>query len=212
MRRRGRLFIMINNELQELIIMKNLKFLKTVIAAMCIAIGIILPMAFHSIPKAGQVFLPMHIPVLLCGLLCGPLYGLVCGILAPLLSSLLTGMPPAAFLPSMLCELAVYGLVAGILYKVIKTKSRQADLFLSLIGAMLCGRVVAGILNALIFNAGKYSLQIWVTGSFVTSLPGIIIQIVVIPLIIIALQKANLIERSGLNNRTAKKEKVKIRE
>lgn len=192
--------------------MKNLKFLKTVIAAMCIAIGIILPMAFHSIPKAGQVFLPMHIPVLLCGLLCGPLYGLVCGILAPLLSSLLTGMPPAAFLPSMLCELAVYGLVAGILYKVIKTKSRQADLFLSLIGAMLCGRVVAGILNALIFNAGKYSLQIWVTGSFVTSLPGIIIQIVVIPLIIIALQKANLIERSGLNNRTAKKEKVKIRE
>ena len=82
-----------------------------VTAAMCVALGIILPMAFHTIQNAGSIFLPMHIPVLICGLACGWQYGLLCGVLTPLLSSLLTGMPPAAILPAMLCELAVYGLL-----------------------------------------------------------------------------------------------------
>ncbi|MEG1275596.1 MAG: ECF transporter S component, partial [Ruthenibacterium sp.] len=87
---------------------------KLVLAALCVALGMILPMAFHAVPNAGGIFLPMHIPVLLCGLVCGWQYGLACGVLAPLLSSLITGMPPAAFLPGMLCELAVYGLVSGL--------------------------------------------------------------------------------------------------
>ena len=93
--------------------MSNVK--KLVIAALCVAIGVALPQAFHAIPQAGQIFLPMHLPVLLCGLLCGPLYGLLCGAVTPALSSLITGMPGAAVLPSMICELAVYGLVAGVL-------------------------------------------------------------------------------------------------
>ena len=166
---------------------------KLVFAGLCVAIGVALPIAFHSIPNAGSIFLPMHIPVLLCGLICGPLYGLACGILAPLLSSLLTGMPPAAFLPSMLCELAVYGLVSGLLVRFVKTKSRVANIYISLLGAMLAGRLVAGALNALIFRAGEYSMQLWVAGSFVTALPGIAVQIVVIPLIVLALQKARLV-------------------
>lgn len=78
-----------------------------VMTGLCIAIGIVLPMAFHSVPNAGSVILPMHIPVLLCGLICGPIYGLASGILTPALSSLLTQMPPMAYLPSMLCELAI---------------------------------------------------------------------------------------------------------
>lgn len=94
--------------------MKQTKNLVT--SGMCVALAIVLPMAFHMIPDAGKVFLPMHIPVLLCGLLCGPVYGLGCGILAPLLSHLFTGMPPTAMLPSMLCELAAYGMLSGILH------------------------------------------------------------------------------------------------
>ncbi|HBN82057.1 MAG TPA: ECF transporter S component, partial [Ruminococcaceae bacterium] len=86
--------------------MKTNQTKKLTAAGMCIALGIVLPIAFHAIPNAGSILLPMHIPVLLCGLLCGWPYGLACGVLSPLLSSLLTGMPPAAYLPSMVCELA----------------------------------------------------------------------------------------------------------
>ena len=80
--------------------MKNTK--KMVITALCMAIGIILPITLHAIPNAGSILLPMHIPVLLCGLICGPVYGVICGVMTPFLSSLLTGMPPAAYLPSMI--------------------------------------------------------------------------------------------------------------
>ena len=171
--------------------MSNVK--KLVIAALCVAIGVALPQAFHAIPQAGQIFLPMHLPVLLCGLLCGPLYGLLCGAVTPALSSLITGMPGAAVLPSMICELAVYGLVAGVLVGLVRTKSQPANVYISLITAMLCGRVIYGVVNALVFQAGEYSVQIWLTASFVTALPGIVIQIVVIPVVILSLQKLHLV-------------------
>lgn len=163
-----------------------------VIAALCIALGVVLPVAVHGIPNAGSVLLPMHLPVLLCGLLCGPAYGLACGILTPLLSSLITSMPPAAMLPSMLCELAVYGLAAGLLIVLVRSPSQTANVYISLVGAMLLGRVIYGTVNALIFRAGEYSLQMWLTASFVTALPGIVIQLVLLPLIVLALRKAKL--------------------
>lgn len=170
--------------------MKNTKHL--IITALCMALGVVLPMAFHVIPNAGSVMLPMHIPVLLCGLVCGPILGLICGIFTPVLSSLITGMPGPAYLPSMICELAVYGLIAGILVRLIKTKKPFADLYLSLIGAMVCGRIVYGLMNAVIFRAGAYSIQMWVTASFVTALPGIALQLLILPAVVYALQKAKL--------------------
>lgn len=173
--------------------MSNIK--KTIYAALCVALGVILPIAFHSIPNAGSIILPMHIPVLICGLICGWPFGLACGILAPLLSSLITGMPPIAYVPSMLCELAVYGLITGLLFKFIHTKKTIADTYISLVGAMIAGRIVYGILNALIFSVGKYSMSIWLTSAFVTSIPGIIIQLIIIPVLIVALEKAKLTER-----------------
>lgn len=163
-----------------------------VIAALCVALGVVLPVAVHGIPNAGSVLLPMHIPVLLCGLLCGPAYGLACGVVTPLLSSLITSMPPAAMLPSMICELAVYGLAAGLLILLVRTKSQIANVYISLVGAMLIGRVVYGVVNALIFRAGEYSMAMWLTASFVTALPGIIIQLVLLPLVVLALRKAKL--------------------
>ncbi|MPN25768.1 hypothetical protein SDC9_173183 [bioreactor metagenome] len=152
-----------------------------------------LPVAFHSVANAGSIFLPMHIPVLLCGLICGWPYGLACGVLAPLLSSLITGMPPMAFLPSMLCELAVYGFVSGLLMRYFKTGKLLADLYISLVGAMLLGRLVLGLLNAVLFRAGEYSVALWTTSAFVTALPGIVIQLAVIPVLVFALKKSKLI-------------------
>ncbi len=171
--------------------MSNVK--KSIITAVCIALCVVLPMAFHSIQNAGSIFCPMHIPVLLCGLICGWPFGLLCGLAGPLLSSVFTGMPPMAYLPPMMVELAVYGCVTGILMHLLHTKNTYLDLYISLIGALLTGRVIAGIARALIFAAGAYSLPVWVTGYFVTCLPGLIIQIALIPSIIFALMKANII-------------------
>ena len=166
---------------------------RLILAGLCVALGIVLPVAFHSVANAGSIFLPMHIPVLLCGLICGWPFGLACGVLAPLLSSLITGMPPMAYLPSMLCELAVYGFVSGLLMRYVKTGKLLADLYLSLVSAMLLGRLVLGLLNALLFRAGEYSVALWTTSAFVTALPGIVIQLAVIPALVFALKQSKLI-------------------
>ena len=166
---------------------------KMVISALFIAIGVVLPLAFHSVPNAGRVLLPMHIPILLCGIVCGFPYGLFVGIITPILSSLLLGMPPAAILPSMICELAAYGAASSLLMRYVRGKNIYARIYISLIGAMLLGRIIFGALNSIIFDAGSYSMQIWLAAAFVTALPGIVIQILVIPTIVIVLQKAKLI-------------------
>jgi len=167
---------------------------RIVFSALFIALGIVLPLAFHSIPNAGRIFLPMHIPVLLCGIVCGFPYGLLCGVITPLLSSLLTGMPPAAMLPSMLCELAAYGAVSSLIIQNVRFKNVYVNIYVSLLCAMLAGRVFYGVMNAFVFSAGGYSMQIWLGAAFITALPGILIQIVIIPIIVAALRKVRLTE------------------
>lgn len=175
--------------------MQNKNSLKNLIlTALFIAVGIVLPMAFHLFGGAGQVFLPMHIPVLLCGFVCGWKYGLICGIITPFLSSIMTGMPP--LFPTgtaMIFELATYGLLCGLLYKKL-----HLNVYVSLIVAMLGGRVISGIANAIFLGvAGKqYGFAMFLTSAFVKSVPGIIIQLVFIPLIIIALQKTGQLEKA----------------
>ena len=165
---------------------------KMVFTAMLIALGVVLPTAFHSVPEAGKVFLPMHLPVLLSGILCGFPYGLVCGIITPLLSSLVNGRPQGAMLLSMLCELAVYGGVAALLTHLIRTKNVYVRIYAALVGAMLAGRIVYGILNGLLFRIGDYSMQGWLTSAFVTALPGIAIQLVLIPVLLFAFDRAGI--------------------
>lgn len=165
---------------------------KIILTALMIALCVVLPIAFHSIPNGGSIFLPMHIPVLLCGLVCGWGYGGLCGLVGPLLSSLLTGMPPAAILPGMMVECCVYGLVTGLMMRYVRTGKTTLDLYLSLVAAMLLGRVLSGIAKALIFTPGM-SLAAWAAASFVTAIPGIIIQLVLIPLVVLALTKAKLL-------------------
>ncbi len=171
--------------------MSNVK--KSIITAVCIALCYVIPLMFHGIQNAGNIFCPMHIPVFICGLICGWQYGLLCGIAGPALSSALSGMPPVAILPSMMVELAVYGTVAGLMMKLVRTKSTYADLYISLIVAIVCGRVLAGLAKALIFARGSYSMSAWIAGSVVTSWPGTVIQLVFIPTIVFALMKSHLI-------------------
>ena len=165
---------------------------KLVFTAVCAALCVVLPMAFHAVPNGGTVLLPMHIPVLLCGLICGWPYGGVCGLVGPLLSSLLTGMPPAAVLPSMMVECGVYGLVSGLLMQLVHTRRPVLDLYISLVSAMVLGRVVSGVAKALIFNPGVSPFA-WVTTSLVTGIPGIITQLLLMPLVIYALTRARVI-------------------
>lgn len=167
---------------------------RLVLTAVCAALCVVVPMAFHAIPNAGGIFLPMHIPVLLCGMLCGCPLGLVCGLIGPLLSSILTGMPLPAVLPGMMVECAVYGCASGLLMQHVRTGKLYADLYLSLVPAMVLGRVISGIVKALILTPGL-SLTTWATASFVTSLPGIAIQLVLVPALILGLERAKLIPK-----------------
>ena len=167
---------------------------KLVLTALLIALGVTLPQAFHAIPNAGSIFLPMHIPVLLSGFAVGPVFGLVCGIATPLLSHLIFHMPPAPVLPGMLVELAVYGLVSGLLNKTLKIKNDIVKTYAVLVGAMLCGRFAYGLLNGFVFMAGKYSFDNWLVAAFVTALPGIAIQLVLIPVLVTALRRGGLLK------------------
>lgn len=164
---------------------KNLVF-----AAVCTAIGVVLPSLFHIFGWSGIMLLPMHIPVLLCGFICGWEYGGLCGIIVPLLCSLLTGMPP--LFPTgtaMMVELCAYGVLSGLLYK-------KFNVYVSLLGAMVGGRVINGLVSTVLYGiAGKpYAFATFISGAFVTVLPGIIIQIVLIPALVLTLTKAGLID------------------
>lgn len=160
-----------------------------------LALGLLVPYLFHLVGMAGQIFLPMHLPVLLCGMILGGRYGLIVGFITPLLSSVLTGMPPIYPIGlAMAFELSAYGFIGGYLYQ-----SRRWNVIPSLVSAMLLGRVVSGIANYLLMTFGgkQFILKMFLTASFITSIWGIIIQLILIPVIIKALERS--IGRIGVN-------------
>ncbi|MHB8107101.1 MAG: ECF transporter S component [Candidatus Cryosericum sp.] len=149
-----------------------------------LALGLLLPLVFHSLFGAagGQMFLPLHYAVLLGGLLMGPVAGAFLGIVTPLLSTLLTGMPPVAILPPMVIELVIYGLVAGLAHR----HWKLAPLW-SLLLAMAGGRIALGLAVALLGPSigltAEPATYVWT--SIVSGLPGIAVQVVVIPLLLV---------------------------
>ena len=164
---------------------------KLIYTAICISLGLLLPMV-GKIPGAnlGAILLPMHIPVLLAGFLCGVPYATFCGMILPILNYVLTGRPP--IFPtgiSMMLELGSYGCITAVLYPV--TKGR---VYISLIGAMLGGRIVMGIANTILWGmqGDTYGFSVFLTSAFVKALPGIAIQLIIIPIILYALKKAKL--------------------
>ena len=152
---------------------------KLTLAGLFLAIGILLPFVTShgiGIPAAGQMFLPMHIPVLLCSFLCGPVYGGICGLILPVLNSILTGMP--ALFPNaviMTFELLTYGIIAGLM------KKYTNKTYLSLICAMISGRLIYGIVAGIILFASPAAKYASVITATVKGLPGIAIQLILIP-------------------------------
>ena len=155
-----------------------------------IALGVALPLAFHGVPNAGRIFLPMHIPALLAGMLFGPLSGMLTGALTPLLSSVLTGMPPLAPVPiavQMSVELAIFGVMAGVLYRVLRQ-----NLVLSLIVAVFGGRFAYSLVTLALFPlVGLRSAPLGVVfGAALTmAIPGLLLQLVAIPAVVLAYEK-----------------------
>jgi thiamine transporter ThiT len=173
--------------------MRNTKLRNILFTALCIAIGLILSQVVKMIPipYPGAVLLPMHIPVLICGFLCGWAYGAISGLMLPLIAFVLTGMPP--IFPtglSMTLELATYGAFTALLYRFTKGK-----VVISLIGAMICGRAVMAAANTILFSFtdNVYGWSLFISSAFLTALPGIIIQFILIPLIVLSLKRAKLI-------------------
>ena len=161
---------------------------------MFLALCMVLPLLTGQIPEIGKALSPMHIPVLICGFVCGWPYGLAVGFIAPLLRFLIFGMPP--IFPTgiaMAFELAAYGAMSGILYKVFPKKIQY--IYVTLIASMLGGRVIWGIVRFIIagLSVTKFPFEAFLTGAFVSAVPGIICHIALIPLIIIAMKKAKLI-------------------
>ena len=177
--------------------MKTMSSVKKIcLCSICIALCYVLPIACHSL-GLRKVLSPLHIPALLCGLICGGFYGMFCGIAGPILSSLLSGMPTTTGLITMVPEIMVYGLVAGLMMKWIRTGKLSADLYLSLGCAMLLGRIVGGIAKALFVSllaSGEvFNLAVWATGYFVVTFPGILVHLILVPVLVVALMKAKLI-------------------
>lgn len=161
--------------------------LKLCTGALLLAAGILLPQVFHMIggQAMGGILLPMHLPVFIAGLLLGPFYGCAIGIITPIISFFVTGMPPAGKLPFMLVELLTYGLAAGLLRK------KNVNIYVSLILAQIAGRVA----NALALVFATYVLQlnvpavITVGTAVVTGIPGLILQLVLVPAVVILIER-----------------------
>ena len=172
--------------------MKNTR--KIVLAGLFLALGIVLPFVTGQIPKLGASLLPMHIPVLICGFMLGGIWGTAVGFVTPLLRSILFGMPP--MFPTALCmafELAVYGLVTGVLYK--KMPKKAVYIITALLTAMIAGRIVWGIASFACygFDSAAFGWQMFAAGAFINAVPGIALQIVLVPVIVYSLAKAGLI-------------------
>ena len=172
--------------------MNNLK--KLVLSAFFLALGLVMPFLTGQIPQIGSMLLPMHIPVLICGFVCGWKYGLAVGFIVPILRSFTFGMPPLMTAIGMAFELATYGAITGFLYK--KLPKSKITIYASLLMAMVAGRVVWGVVSIVIYGvAGNpFSWQMFVGGALLNAIPGIILQVVLIPILVMSLEKAGVMK------------------
>ena len=161
--------------------------LDLLLAAVCVGLGLGLPWLFRWVPDGRQVLLLLQLPALLCGMLCGPGYGLSCGLLVALLPRFFPGAPSTGEL----WELALYGFLAGLFTCLLAAAPSALNVVSSLVGAMLVGRVCAGLLEAFVFSPG-YTWAQWLQDSFVNCLPGIVLQLAAIPLVTLALRRCRV--------------------
>lgn len=167
-----------------------------VLAAMFLSIGIILPLLTSQIKEIGDTLLLMHIPVMLCGFICGWKYGFSIGMVLPLIRGAVFGMPP--LYPNaiwMAIELAVYGFVIGLLYFRLNLKNVKG-VYISLLSAMILGRIAWGISKAVLLGLGgkAFTISMFISGGFIDAVPGIILQLILIPSIIAILNKRRMLK------------------
>lgn len=166
------------------------KLFRMIFAAVFLALALVLPLLTGQIPQIGHHLCPMHIPVLLCGFFCGPVYAMLIGFIAPLLRFLIFGMPPIMPTGIAMCfELLTYGLISGLLYKALPKK--RIYIYVSLIGSMVAGRVVWGIVKTVLYGMGKieFGFAAFISGAVIDAVPGIILQIILIPVLVMILEK-----------------------
>ena len=166
-----------------------------VLAALFLALAFVLPMVTGHVPQVGNMLCPMHFPVLLCGFVLGGPWGLAVGFVAPLLRSVLFGMPPMFPIAiSMAFELATYGFVSGILWR--KVEHTLPKMYAVLVSAMVAGRLVWGAVRFVLagLTGSSFPFSAFLSGALLTAVPGIVAQLVLIPLILVALQKAKFID------------------
>ena len=165
------------------------------ITAMLLALGLILPFITGQIQAIGNMLLPMHIPVILCGLICGWKYGLGLGLSLPLIRSLIFGMPPMyPVATAMAFELGTYGLAVGLIYFLSKSRN-VGTVYIAMIIAMISGRIVWGIAEVILLGikGNTFTWNAFISGALLNAIPGIILQLVLIPAIMAALDKSKLI-------------------
>lgn len=165
-----------------------------ILAALFLALAYIMPFLTGQIPEIGSMLCPLHIPVLLCGFICGWPWGLAVGIIAPLFRSLTLGMPP--FFPTAVCmsfELAAYGAVAGLMHKILPRK--KPYIYVSLLIAMIIGRLVWGgaMFIFMGLNNMSFTFAAFIAGAFTNALPGIIVQIILIPILVMILEQPKVL-------------------
>ena len=165
-----------------------------VYAAVCLALCMLLPFLTGQIPQIGSALSPMHIPVLLAGFLCGPWWAMAVGFVAPMLRHVWLGMPPLITAIAMSFELAAYGLFSGLLYRLLPKKT--VNIYVSLIGAMILGRIVWGIAMVVIsgVSGSAFTWSAFIAGALLNAIPGIILHIVLIPILVMALKRAKVLD------------------
>lgn len=169
--------------------------LKLILSALFLAFTYVMPFLTGQIPTVGTMLCPMHIPVLLCGFICGWPWGLVIGFVAPLLRSLTLGAP--VLFPMAICmsfELAAYGTASGVLHKILPRK--KPYIYCSLIFAMIIGRLVWGAAMFIFMgiNGGSFTLAAFIAGAITNSIPGIVIQIVLVPILVMLLDSPKILK------------------
>lgn len=177
----------------EIFVMNNVK--KLAVTAMLFAVGIVLPFFIGQIPAIGKMLLPMHIPVLLCGFIVGWQYGALIGFLLPIVRGLVFGMPPLyPNAVAMAFEMAAYGLVSGYLYSHARWQCTKM-LYISLVTAMLAGRIVWAFAEVILLGIGGniFTWKMFAAGAFLNAIPGIIVQLTLIPLIMVVLRRAKVV-------------------
>ena len=173
--------------------MKKENLLKMILAGLFLALAYVMPFLTGQIPEIGSMLCPMHIPVILCGFICGWHWGLAVGFIAPLFRSITLGMPP--MFPGAVCmafELATYGAVSGVMYKILPKK--RLYIYCSLLIAMLSGRIVWGLAMYVCtgISGADFGLAAFVAGAFTNAIPGIIVQLVVIPVLVMVLESPKI--------------------